>query len=88
MPLLVRHFVQRRIRAGFGVLAARESRLRNLVVRLSPAQQPNSRQEGKTHNERQVKEHESLACEDFDELMQTRDVAAVRSNRVVVVCRP
>jgi hypothetical protein len=56
MLLFVRHFVQRRIRAGFSVLDARESRLRNLVVRLSPAQEPNSRQESQTHNERQVKE--------------------------------
>ena len=42
---LVRHFMQRRIRAAFDALAARESRLRNLVVRPSLARQPDLRQE-------------------------------------------
>jgi hypothetical protein len=52
VPLLVRHFVQRRIHAGIDPLAGPESRLPNLVVRLSLAQQPSSRQESETRNER------------------------------------
>ena len=51
---LERHFVQRRFCAGFDPLAARESRLPNLVVRLSLAQQPGSRQESETRNERRL----------------------------------
>src|SRR5260370_22522896 len=80
-------FTQRRIRAAFAAIAARASRLRILVVRRSLPGKPNSRWASETHNEETLEGWSALAPS-VNGLMQTRNVAAARSTRVVAACRP
>jgi hypothetical protein len=73
-------FTQRRIRAVFAAIAARASRLRILVVRQSLPSKSN--RAGRTRRTMRETGKMGGSCTERQcELMQTRDVAAARSNQ-------